>query len=125
MATHEHQDDIYVKFSDEGKSATLMREICYDVFGIHYDVPGGTTTDFASIPRMLRFIYPKEGRHRRAAILHDYLYQTGKVSRRVADQIFLEVMRQDGVAYWRRCSMYWGVRLGGWVAYNRYRKEEK
>ena len=41
------------------------------------DLPVGTTTDFASVPRWAWwFAPPASGRHRLAALIHDRLYQT-------------------------------------------------
>ena len=81
-------------------------------------VPKGTTTDFASIPRLLWPIFPPDGRrYMRAAIVHDYLYRTGKAPRALADQMFLMLMTQDGVPWWKRTLMFWAVRLFGKKAY--------
>ncbi len=119
---HVHNDDLNVEFSDDGKSATLTEDICYTVFGEHYIVPIGFHTDFASIPRVLRRLYPKLDKHIRAAVLHDYMYVTGTLNRDMSDRAFLDVMKQHGVAFWKRWSIYLGVAAGGWVAYNRYRR---
>ena len=85
-------------------------------------VPAGTTTDFASIPRIFWPIFPPDGRrYMRAAIVHDYLYRTGKVPRALADQMFLMLMTQDGVPWWKRNLMYWAVRIFGRRAHNERR----
>jgi hypothetical protein len=65
-------------------------------------VPPLFKTDFASVPRPLWFWVAPWGRHGRAAILHDFLYQHGSVidstgtmrrpSKREADRIFREAM---------------------------------
>jgi hypothetical protein len=74
-------------------------------------VPKGFVTDLASIPRIFRFFFVKNGRHRAAAIPHDYLCRLGKkVSRVTADKIFLEAMKVLGVPRRRRWPMYWAVR---------------
>jgi hypothetical protein len=67
------------------------------------NVPPRFRTDFASVPRPLWFWIAPWGRHGRAAILHDFLYQLGAVtdpaagtlrrpSRREADRIFRDAM---------------------------------
>ena len=43
------------------------------------EVPTGFVTDFASVPRPLWWWIAPWGRHGRAAIVHDYLYQRGLV----------------------------------------------
>jgi hypothetical protein len=48
-----------------------------------------------------------------AAVIHDYLYATGLVSRRLADSVFQDALRSSGHARWRSSLMWLGVRLGG------------
>jgi len=90
-------------------------------------VPAGFATDFASIPRLLWTLVgsPAAGRYRRAAVLHDYLYaqaDTVGVSRKEADRVFLEAMMVSGVHPARAKTLYYGVRIGGWVAWDNYRE---
>lgn len=85
-------------------------------------VPAGFVTDFASVPRLLWRVLPPWGPYAHAAIVHDYLYMTGEVSRELADAIFLEIMEQLDVNWVLRTVMYRGVRLGGWAVWNRYRR---
>lgn len=77
------------------------------------EVPTGFETDLASIPSGLRSLIRVNGRHRRAAALHDYLYHYGIGSRVLADLIFLHAMEDDGVREPERKTLYMGVRLGG------------
>lgn len=69
----------------------------------HVTVPPGFGTDFASVPRPLWSWIAPWGRHGRAAVIHDFLYQLGSVtdpltrtlrrpSRREADRIFRDAM---------------------------------
>jgi len=86
-------------------------------------VPDKYPTDLASIPRfppLLRTLFLKNGRHRPAAVPHDYLCRLSYVEdykdpleafpRRLADQIFLEAMALVQVRRWHRYLMYWAVR---------------
>lgn len=84
-------------------------ELC-EVVSYYLDEPGGDTvhvppqfeTDFASVPRPIWFWIAPWGRHGRAAIVHDFLYQRGSItradgtldrpSRREADRIFRDAM---------------------------------
>lgn len=78
-------------------------------------VPINFVTDGASVPRVPFVYLLVGGRARRAAAVHDFLYQThGARSRRQADLVFLEGMKVDGIALWARELMYAGVRIGGW-----------
>ena len=78
------------------------------------EVPDKYPTDLASIPRfppLLRTLFLKNGRHRPAAVPHDFLCRLGlEFPRRLADRIFLEAMQLVGVKRWKRYPMYWAVR---------------
>lgn len=89
-------------------------------------VPVGEKTDLASLPRPVRLLISQNGKHRAAAVVHDRLYkQAGlnRYTRKQCDEVFLEAMTVSGVAWWKRQMMYRGLRVGGWVVYNRYVKE--
>ncbi len=96
---------------------------------IKIKVPIGFVTDFASIPRFAKFLIPKLGRYNKAAVLHDYIYQEHRVdvnehitfvfSRKQADVMFRDAMRDLGVVRWKRTAMYWAVRLFGWPAWRK------
>ena len=77
-------------------------------------VPDRFETDLASIPKFppfLRTILVRNGKHRIAAVPHDYLCRLGKqFPRRTADKIFLEAMKLRGVGRVKRRLMYWAVR---------------
>lgn len=106
-----------------GSSAKMMSDLSLIQNGkVVLTVPKGFVTDFASVPRPLWSIFPPMGKYSLAAIFHDYLYACGLLSRKGADKLFLVLMKHLGVPYWKRQSMYWGVRLGGWVAWNGHRK---
>jgi len=87
--------------------------------GKEITVESGTITNFASIPAPLRIFFSVNGKHRKAATLHDYLYEKQRLTRKQCDELFLEAMKSCGVGYFKRYSMYWGVRSGGWVSWNK------
>lgn len=105
----------------------LVDPISYDVgeamSGDRISVPVGFETDMASIPRPLWAILPPFGRYMPAAIIHDYLYMTQERSRKQSDKIFKEAMKVLGVSWHRRNTMYWAVRAGGWVPWNKRAKK--
>ena len=79
-------------------------------------------TDLASIPRPLRLFYPVHDRHTRAAVLHDFLYCTQHIqgvaiTRKEADQIFYQAMRELGVRWSKAKTIYYAVRAGGYFAW--------
>lgn len=94
----------------------------------------GFITDFASFPLGI-FMRSPGGKWDKAAVVHDCLYKTARVSvenkqeprivtRGEADAIFLEAMEVAGVDWLRRRIIYAGVRVGGWRAWNQHRKAE-
>jgi hypothetical protein len=79
------------------------------------NVPSGTKTDFASIPRFLWTFFPPIGKYTQSAVLHDYLVIENKRSWKECADIFLEAMKVQGVSEWRRNTMYFFVRAYGLV----------
>lgn len=80
-------------------------------------VPAGFPTDLASTPR-IPVLYELFGNvAHRAAVVHDYLYTSGRESRAVADAVMREACAVTGVAGWRSWGMWVGVRLGGAAFY--------
>ena len=83
------------------------------VAGRTITVPEGFPTDLASTPR-IPIVYELFGNvAARAAVVHDYLYTSGRESRSIADAVLREAMESIGVPWWQRWGMWAGVRLGG------------
>lgn len=80
-------------------------------------VPKGEVTDFASTPQLVWAFFPKSGLWDGAALVHDMTYRLHSFSRKKCDEVFLEALEVLNVSSWKRYTMYWAVRLGGWVAY--------
>lgn len=92
-------------------------------------VPRNFVTDFASVPKFMWSFIGPWGTHGKAAVVHDYLYQTKQCKknnlihkmfcgeRAYADSIFLEAMEVLNVPFWRRTLMFIGVRVFGWLAW--------
>lgn len=105
----------------DGRRWRLVWSFTYHV-GSEYSkdvirVPAGFITDFASTPPHIWTIIPPWGKYGKAAIIHDYLYQTASRTRKEADDIFREAMEVLEVSKIRIFLMYWAVRLFGWLAY--------
>ena len=84
-----------------------------DVAGRVITVPAGFPTDLASTPR-IPFVYEACGNiATKAAVVHDYLYTSGRESRAVADAVLREAAALAGVSWWQRWAMWAGVRIGG------------
>ena len=91
------------------------------------------TTDLASVPRFLSWLFPRYGKYTKAAVVHDYLCQSlaelapGSAKlpavtppcepltlrdRSDADSTFLQMMTELGVPWARRLLMYSAVTWG-------------
>ncbi len=98
----------------------LIADLCYRGTPLkRIEVPRGFITDLASIPQAFRNVFNVNGRSRKAAVLHDYLYCTqglhGALTRELCDAVFLDALADCGVDLVQRRLMWAGVRAGGWV----------
>jgi hypothetical protein len=91
-------------------------------------VPAGFECDLDSVPRLPLAYWLAKGRTVAAAVVHDWLYKSGRlyrggprVTRAAADRIFLAAMRDEGVAWRHRVLIYAAVRVAGWLPWRRYR----
>ncbi len=83
------------------------------------EVPVGFITNLASIPRLLRAVLNVNGKSRKAAVLHDFLYCSQILSRADADNLFYEALLSEGMSK-SLARIYWsGVRAGGWMHYRK------
>ena len=103
--------------SKDWKTLEDLLYVTNDAFRI--EVEAGFETDGASIPRGLwSFIgHPLNGKHARAATIHDYMYENAIRTKKEADLIFREAMKTDGVSKLRRNLMYYAVHLFGKGSY--------
>lgn len=113
--------DIVLKFTParEDRPWEVIGDHLFSTGHVTVTVPHGFRTDLASIPNALAFLYDPAGRHQQAAVFHDYLYATRKVRRFEADAIFRVAMIDSGVAKWRALTMYYAVRMFGWLAWGK------
>ena len=56
-------------------------------------VPRGFITDMASIPGWCQSVIQKDDLHKKAAVVHDWLYELHPCKRKTADEIFLKLMK--------------------------------
>lgn len=87
-------------------------------------VPVGFYTDFASVPRLVPLVYATLGdTAHEPAVIHDFLYYSAQTTRAISDAVLLEAMKVWGMPAWRYLPIYWGVRMGGWLAWDQHRKD--
>ena len=115
--------DIQVSVLGNGKYRLLTDRTDQLIYGDNpwsHTVPAGTTTDFASIPRWLQWVYrPTEPWIVRASLHHDKFYRTHAVPREVADGWFKRMCKEDGATFVQRTLVWLAVTVGGDKAYHR------
>lgn len=116
-------DPLDIRDKGDGKNWIVLHEFRFVTRnGDVITVPAGAETDFASIPRFFwRIAAPSEGKHRKGAVVHDWLYRTPTVpiSKARADDIFLEAMTVEGTPWAIRLIMYRAVSLFGGGSYRK------
>ena len=105
----------------DGKQWALCAAFGYrsDLTGARIVVPEDFITDFASIPEPLQALYPVWQRYGAAAIIHDFLYWSQRMTRDVADSVLREAMQVLGVDEHTVNTIYLAVRMGGQTAWDR------
>lgn len=113
------------------RSCTLF-QLTEDLHFIHFNVtvPQNYICDGASVPRWLGFWLPHIGLYLPAAFLHDFLYEAHRLrdtpyaqripfalgfTRKQVDQMLLQQMKMDGIGWRTRYTIYYAVRLFGWL----------
>jgi len=90
-----------------------------------WHVPKGFVTDFGSIPPLFRILpsFSPSGVSAKAATLHDFHYAVQVLERRAADDLFFRALLASGTNL-PAAQLFWcGVRIGGWLAWWKRRKE--
>jgi hypothetical protein len=117
-------DDIRLIISpvDYGRKRELMADFVFS----NIKVPKGFITDGASIPKICWTIIGHPfGKYLEAAVIHDYLYYRGLLSRKKCDRIFLNDMKKLRIFALQRWAMFRAVRMFGFLGWNNYRKKEE
>jgi len=108
-----------LQVESQGQYWELISPLIFDsnIYG-EITVPAGFFTDFASVPR-IPIVYAMFGnKSHSSAALHDYLYSGSEdISRKDADNIFLEAMESRNQSKWCRKVMWRAVR---WFGGGRY-----
>ena len=99
----------------------LTAPLVYDSIkaGRRIEADVGFRTNFVTGRKLLLVRRIVQDKMNRAAVIHDLLYETGEVSRSVADDVFLEAMLACEVAAWRAYAAWAAVRAVGWRFYSR------
>lgn len=119
-----HMSDVDGKLGYRVLEAELEYQ---DRLGNIWRVPEGVESDLSSFPWFVRMFTPTTALVK-APFLHDWLYSeqpidplTGKaITRRKADQMYMDGAVDEGMSKWQAWRLYAGLRLGGWIVFNRY-----
>lgn len=97
----------------EGLNWQVTENCLFNQYGII--INEGFQTDLVSSTRFFWPIIPPHGVAANAAIVHDFLWRNRVFSRKVCDDIFLDLLKQAKLPYWQCYIMYVAVRLFGWA----------
>jgi len=101
---------------DDPMTWRLVKPLVYtsDIPQVHaIIVPVDFVTNLASVPRVPIFFDIFGGVANQAAVLHDRLYCTHEVDRKIADSVLREAAIVSGVPRWKAYSMWAAVRIFG------------
>lgn len=127
MTTFPHVRLEYIGPGDSGRTRWLVIEemhVAHPLLPVDYATGALWETDLASVPRMLLVWLLVGGDAPASGVVHDWLYRTGFLTRRYADQIFYDLIIREGYSAFKAWLMWSGVRAGGWVTWRKYRKGE-
>lgn len=113
------KSELIVKRDVSNDNAWIVQEpLVWEDDKYEIKVLRGFDFDFASIPKIITNILPKNGQeYDRAACLHDALYASRWLPKAECDRLFYDAMIEDGVSKVRAWSMYQAVKWFGHSAY--------
>ena len=117
-----------VVLEHKGDGLYLVRgSLSYENHELIVTVTDGFLTDGASIPKYLWGIVgsPFEGLYTEAAVIHDGLYGSHRLTKKQSDNLFLEMMKSSGVSWHKRYLMYYAVKYFGGSSWNKPEKKIK
>lgn len=101
----------------------LMKDFVYESKEYKITVRAGFIYDMASIPLIFQNIISKVGPYDFAATVHDWLYSSQALEKGECDRIFREAMKESGVWFLQRWTMWAAVRLFSFFIYRACRKD--
>lgn len=119
--------DLKLDVNENGETiAILKKDYTIKIQKFKLTVPKGFSFDGNSIPRCLWFFFghPLAGVQIIAAMIHDYLYKTGSIPRSDADFLYYCLLRSVEIGLLKRSLMWLGVRIGGWLHYNKNKNRD-
>lgn len=118
----------YVGPNGQGRTLWLVlegMEVEHPLLPLHYSIGFNWQTDLASVPRVALLWLIAGGDAPASAVVHDWLYKTGFLSRMQADRVFRDLIQIESYSVVKAWILWSGVRLGGWWTWRKYRKGER
>jgi hypothetical protein len=115
----------------------IVKDFNYSIGNQKYKIPAGFKFDGASVPKFLASFLSPTGVLLLGGLVHDYgyKYQTllldsdlekkgtcGVKSQKWMDQLFRDINIEINGFYFLNYLAYYGLRLGGWLAWRKHRK---
>lgn len=114
----EFRSKLHVEVGEKSGEFILIAPLIYysDILRRELTVPHGFKTDFASIPQLLQWLIQVNGKHRPAAVVHDYLcgrevQKMLGITQRTADKVLREASQSLDVRGTQNAAMYLAVRV--------------
>ena len=87
-------------------------------------------SDLASVPPLPLAYTLTKNASVTGAVVHDWLYREGtilgqRITRQQADNVMFDVMVDEGISWWRRRLIITGLKIGGWLAWNKHRDRDE
>ena len=100
----------------------LNSRLTYENEKYKVTIKQGLVTDGASIPRIFWSLVgcPTSGKYVGSALIHDGLYCSEIISRKEADELFLDMLKDNGVCTIKRYIMFAAVRIGGYFVWKKH-----
>ena len=111
----------------------IAKDFVFKINGVQYVIPKGFQFDGASIPKFLHTWLSPTGVLLMGGLVHDYAYKyaglkiKGKkelheLDQKESDIIFRDINIENNGFKFLNYLAYWGLRIGGFVAWNGHRK---
>jgi hypothetical protein len=105
-----------IRFIKGKRRAILLETVKVKVNDAVFTIYKGFDSDGASIPRFLWWIdNPWNSNVLVGSFIHDAIYWSKALPRRLADRIFYAVMKQYDTPFLKRLLFYVAVRCFGWI----------
>ena len=90
-----------------------------------HTIPAGLVTDFASVPRCVKWLLPDTINYGTAALVHDNLYKNGNMGKIICDAVLKGMIQDlDEGTGWQAEIVFLSVHVFGWFAWRGHRKRE-